>query len=212
MTDTTTAAAERPSGGWLIALGILMIVLGIVGLGMAYWLTIAAVIWFGILAIIAGVAQLIDVIHHRGWKAIVWQVLIGLVYVIAGVFMVLLPVNAAFVLTIVIAASLVAAGILRLVLAFTARGAGAGAKVWLVISAIVSVVLGVLLWGTVTPPGAEALATPEGQLAWLRSWGWVIGLFVAIELIAQGIAMLTLGLAVRSETEDTTGPAGAATA
>jgi hypothetical protein len=50
----------------------------------------------------------------------------------------------------------------------------------------------------VTPPTPEALATPEGQLAWIQSWGWVIGLFVAIELILEGVALISIALAAKS--------------
>jgi uncharacterized membrane protein HdeD (DUF308 family) len=181
----------------MIALGVVMIVLGIVGIGMAYWLTLAAVIWFGVLAIVAGLAQLLDVVHHKGWKAIVWHVLIALLYIAAGAVMVLLPIRSAFILTLLIAFSLVAAGILRLVMALGTRGLGTGARTWLVLSAVLSIALGVLLYGTVSPPGAEALATPESQREWVRSWGWVIGLFVSLELVSQGIALTSIGVLAR---------------
>ena len=60
---TTDVSTTRPgrilgrlgiSWGWLLALGILMTVLGVIGLGMTYWLTIVAVFWFGILAVVGG--------------------------------------------------------------------------------------------------------------------------------------------------------------
>ena len=61
-----------------------------------------------------------------------------------------------------------------------------------------ALVLGAMVYGTITPPGAEAMATPAGQLAWIRSWGWVIGLFVAIEMITEGVALISLALAAKS--------------
>lgn len=211
MTTTDMAASERagPSPFWLIALGALMLVLGVVGLGMAYWLTLAAVIWFGILTVVAGVAQLFDVVHHKGWRAIVWHLLIAVLYIAAGAAMMLVPVNSAFILTMLIALALIVTGVVRLVMAFATRGSGATG--WLILSAIVSIALGVLLYGTVTPPSAEALATPEGQLAWVQSWGWVIGLFVSIELLSQGITLLSLGFLMRRAGPAGT-PAGTATA
>lgn len=33
---------------WLLGLGLFMAVLGVIGLGMTYWLTILSVIWFGV--------------------------------------------------------------------------------------------------------------------------------------------------------------------
>ena len=68
----------------------------------------------------------------------------------------------------------------------------------MLLSGVISIVLGVLVYSTVIPPGAEALASPEGQLQWIGSWGWVIGLFVAIELIMEGLALILIAMSVRS--------------
>lgn len=197
------------SRGWLLALGILMTALGILGVGMAYWLTAVAVFWCGALAIVGGVAQVIDAFHHKGWKGIAWHVIIGLIYIAAGLAMIAMPVSAAFWLTLFLAISLIVVGCLRIITAFQIRAHG---PVWLAVllSGVISVALGVLIYGTVVPPGAEALATPEGQLAWLRSWGWVIGLFVAIELIMEGAALIGLAVAAgapRSGDTTTAAPA-----
>jgi uncharacterized membrane protein HdeD (DUF308 family) len=182
--------------GWLLALGALVTLLGVVGLGMTYRLTIVAVFWFGILAVIGGAAQLVDAFHHTGWKGILWHVAIGLVYVVAGLVMIALPVSSAFWLTLFLAISLVVVGVLRLVMAFQIRGEG---PLWVLalFSGIISIVLGVLIYGVVTPPGPEALATAAGQADWVRSWGWVIGLFVAIELIIEGLTLISLALVAR---------------
>ena len=185
------------SWGWLLALGILMTLLGLLGLGMTYMLTVVAVFWCGVLAIVGGIAQILDAFHHKSWKGIVWHVIIGLIYIAAGLLMVTTPVASAFWLTLFLAISLIVVGVVRILMAFQIRGHG---LVWVVVllSGIISVALGVMIYGTVTPPGAEALATPAGQLAWVRSWGWVIGLFVAIELITEGIALISLAFAARS--------------
>ena len=178
-TPSRMLGASGISWGWLLALGILMTLLGIVGLGMTFWLTIVAVFWCGVLAIIGGVAQILDAFHHKSWKGIVWHVIIGLIYVAAGLAMVTMPVASAFWLTLFLAVSLVAVGFVRIVMAFQIRGQG---PVWIAVllSGVISVALGALVYGTISPPGADALATTDGQLAWVRSWGWVIGLFVAI--------------------------------
>ncbi len=190
-------AGSGVSWGWLLALGILMTVLGVIGLGMTYWLTVVAVFWFGILAIIGGVTQLIDAFHHKGWKGIVWHVIIGIVYIAAGIVLISTPVSGAFWLTLFLAIMLIVVGVSRIIMAFQLRGHG-GIWFWVLLSGIVSIVLGVLIYGTVTPPSPEALATPEGQIAWLRSWGWVIGLFVAIELIMDGVALISIALGAKS--------------
>ncbi|RAI02556.1 hypothetical protein DLJ53_11390 [Acuticoccus sediminis] len=183
-----------------------MTVLGIIGLGMAYGLTLAAVFWFGILTIIGGVGQLFDAVHHKGWRGILWHVIIGIVYIIAGIMLVTMPVASAFWLTLFLAIMLIVVGVSRIIMSFQMRSLGG---IWLgvLISGIISIVLGILIYGTVTPPTPEALATPEGQLEWMRSWGWVIGLFVAIELIMEGLALVTVAFAVKGANESNT-PAG----
>jgi uncharacterized membrane protein HdeD (DUF308 family) len=193
----STFSQSGISWGWLLALGILMTLLGVIGLGMTYWLTVVAVFWCGVLAIVGGIAQIVDAFHHKSWKGIVWHVIIGLIYIAAGLAMVTMPVASAFWLTVFLAISLVVAGLVRIVMAFQIRGQGA---VWIAVllSGAISVALGAMVYGTVVPPGADALATSEGQLAWVRSWGWVIGLFVAIELIVEGVALISLAFAAKS--------------
>lgn len=189
-------AASGISWGWLLALGILMAVLGVVGLGMTYWLTVVAVFWFGILAIIGGVSQILDAFHHSGWKSILWHVVIGVVYVIAGIVLITMPISSAFWLTLFLAIMLVVVGVSRIIMAFSLRGHG-NIWLWVALSGVVSIVLGILIYGMVVPPSAEELATPEGQMAWAQSWGWVIGMFVAIELIMEGVALIGIALATK---------------
>ena len=45
--------------GWLLALGILFVILGTIGLSMVVGLTIVSMLFFGILLIIAGVLLLV---------------------------------------------------------------------------------------------------------------------------------------------------------
>lgn len=218
MTDTSATPAGQGlaganiSWGWLLALGILMLALGVIGLGMSYWLTIVAIYWFGILAIIGGGVQLFDAFHHKGWKGIVWHVIIGVVYVVAGILMIAMPIAAAFWLTIFIAAALVVSGIMRIFMAFQVRDQGP-VWWWVLFTGIISIVLGILVYGTITLPDAETLATAEGQAAWISSWGWVIGLFVAVELMVEGAALIAVAFAVKSSPPSTgTGGEAAATA
>lgn len=202
MTTSETAPSEATFGKlgiswkWLLVLGIVMAVLGVIGLGMSYFLTLAAIFYFGILALIGGVVQFFDAFKYQGWKGIGWHILIAVVYVAAGLVLIFMPVQSAFWLTLFLAVSLVVVGIARIVMAFQMRGTGQ-AWGWVVVSGLISIALGVLVYSTVIPPSPEALATPEGQIAWVRDWGWVIGLFVAVELLMEGVAMISIALAAR---------------
>lgn len=196
---------------WLLAIGILLAGLGIIGLGMTYWLTVAAVFWFGILAVIGGVGQLLDAFHHKDWGGLLWHVLIGIIYIAAGILLMTMPVASAFWLTLFLAIMLVVVGVSRIFMAFKLRSLG-GIWVGVLLSGLLSIVLGLLIYGTVTPPEPEAVATPEGELAWVQSWGWVIGLFVAIELIMEGATLIVLSFAAKALGESGPGETPSVTA
>jgi uncharacterized membrane protein HdeD (DUF308 family) len=164
--------------GWLLAFGILSVVLGTVGLGMTFGLTLASVLFFGVLLVVGGVAQLVDAFKCRGWKSTLWHVLIALLYVAGGVVIVVDPVLASATLTLVLAWILIAVGIMRGIIAVQLRPASGW--VWPLISGIVSIALGAMIIA-----------------AWPLSGLWVIGLFVAIELILNGWSYVFVALAAR---------------
>jgi len=183
--DSSLAAAQlaffgnlRKNWGWLLAFGILAILLGMLGLGMTFGLTLASIELFGILLIVGGAFQLFNAFKCKGWKSTVWHLLIALLYIAAGVIMVIDPVLASVTLTLVIAWILIAVGIMRSIMAFQMRKASGW--YWPLISGIVSIALGVMI-----------------IVQWPISGLWVIGLFVAIELILHGWSYVFVALAAR---------------
>lgn len=194
---------------WMLGLGIFMAVLGVIGLGMTYWLTILSVLWFGILALAGGVAQLIDAFRCSGWKAVAAHVVLGLLYIAAGIILIAMPVQSAWWLTLMIGAVFVVTGILRIIMAIQLRGGGA-ANLWLILSGAVSILLGILIYSIVDLPTAETLATAETASGWFKDWGWVIGMFVALEFIVHGAALVALALAAKERGVASPGAGGTA--
>lgn len=204
---TASAFAPAPSSailginrGWLLALGVFMIALGVIGLGMTYTLTTIVLFWIGILVILAGAGQLIDAFHHKKWSGLIWHVIVGLVYLAAGYVLAFMPTFSAFWVTLMIAISLILTGLLRILSVFRLRG-HRGVQLVVLLSGLVSIGLGIYVYQLVALPAPEVLATAEGQLAWTRSWRWVIGLFVAVELIMQGVALLAISFTAKREAE-----------
>lgn len=183
------AAAIAKGWGWLLALGIVSIILGVIGLGMTVTLTIVSVIFFGVLLLVGGVTQLFDAFRHPGWKSTFWHVLIALLYLVGGIILVGDPVGGSVALTLVVAAMLVGSGIFRAVMAFQARGAAGWS--WLLVGAILSIVLGLMILSS-----------------WPVSGLWVLGLVVAIELIINGWSCVMMALVGR-RVGKTTGSAAA---
>ena len=197
-TSYASAPASGLNRGWMLAVGLVQVAIGVIGLTMAYSFTLIALFWFGLLAVIAGIGQLLDGFHHQKWRGVIGHILVGIVYVAAGLALIFLPASAAFWLTLVIAISLVLTGIIRVLTAIVLRG-NPGLQLFTVVTGLVSIVLGILIYRMVAPPGPEALATVEDQVAWVRSWGWVIGVFVAIELILEGVTLIMTAFTAKSE-------------
>lgn len=168
----------KENWGWLLALGIASVILGTIGLGMAFSLTLVGVLLFGVLLGIAGLFQLIDAFKCKGWKGTALHALIGLLYLAAGAVAIIDPVNAAVALTLVLGVAFIATGILRLIMAFQHRSSRGW--IWALVGGIISLVLGTVI-----------------LLQWPISGLWIIGLFIAIELIVNGWTSIFVALAAR---------------
>ncbi len=185
---TTSPAAEvfgeaKKSWGWLLALGILFIILGTIGLGMSVSLTIVSVLFFGWLLIIGGVFQLVEAFKVNGWKSVLWHVLMALVYVAAGAIILYDPAGGALALTAFIAGALIAVGVLRIIMAFQLRGAQGWW--WPLVGGLLSILLGIMI-----------------MAKWPSSTFWVIGLFIAIEMIVNGWSYVMIALSARQAAKD----------
>ncbi len=172
---------------WLLALGILSIVLGTVGLGCAFTLTLAGVLLFGWLILIEGGIQLFQAWQCRGWKSIVWHVIVALMHVLAGIVVIRDPLLASGLFTLFLAGAIFASGVMRIVLAFQMRESGAW--LWPLLGGAISALLGVMI-----------------AAKWPASSFFVIGLFIGIELIVNGWTLVIVALAARRTRETITLP------
>ena len=91
---STVLGELKNKWGWLLALGISLIVLGTLGLWMSFAMTLATVIMFGALLAVGGVFQLLNAFQLKGWKSVLWHVLIALLYIAAGIIIFTDPVFA----------------------------------------------------------------------------------------------------------------------
>lgn len=174
---STDRRALPVSWGWIVAAGVLMIMLGIVALGSLAGSTRATTFLVGAALLVAAVAQIFGALsaETRGRTAL--QVLVGLLYLVAGWQLVTEPFFAAVAVTLVIGVILVAAGIARIVTALVARPAHWG---WVALGGAVTTLIGALLWAGWPATGAVA-----------------IGLFLGIELIISGLGWVVVGLVAR---------------
>jgi uncharacterized membrane protein HdeD (DUF308 family) len=165
--------------GWLLALAILMIILGLMAVAAPVYATFALQVLLGWILIIGGIAQGIHAFMAKGWGGFFFELLSALLYLAVGVLLLVNPVEGALALTIVLAAFLIVEGIFKIVMAWRVRGHPRWG--WLLASGILSLILGALIW-------AE----------WPSSALWVIGLLVGVHLLFTGWALLMLALAARA--------------
>ena len=165
--------------GWLLGLGILFVVLGFIGLGMTVGLTLVSIVFMGALFIVAGVAQIVDVFKSHHWKGIVGHALIAVLYILGGALIIHDPVLASAVITALIAWILIIIGVTRLIMAIVLRHTSGWG--WLLFAGLCAIVLGVLIF-----------------MQWPYSALWIIGMFIAIELIVNGWTYIFIALGMRN--------------
>ena len=173
------ASELRRNWGWFLILGIALIVLGTTALGSALYMTLASVLFFGWILIIAGVLEAAHAFwREKRWGGFFLDLLTGLLYVAVGWMMVSNPGESAVLLTLIIAMFLVFEGLFRIVVAITVRYPHWG---WVLFNGIISLILGISIWQR-----------------WPYSGLWVIGLFVGIEMLLNGWSLVMLSLSVRN--------------
>src|SRR5690606_32505106 len=114
--------------GWFVALGVVLLVLGILALAHLFIATLASVVFIGTLMAVAGAGQLVHAWRVRQAQGFVLWSLSGLCYLAAGLFAVFFPVRGASLLTLLLGALLIEEGVLGRGLWFS--HSGMAARVW----------------------------------------------------------------------------------
>lgn len=164
--------------GWLLALGILFVIMGGLGLGMVVGLTLASMIFLGVLLLIAGISQFFTIFKAHHWKGVAWHAFIAALYIVGGGLVIYDPIMASALITAMLAAVLIIIGVTRFVMAISLRGSPGW--FWLLLAGIVAIALGIMI-----------------LMHWPMSALWIIGLFIAIELIVDGWTYIFIALSMR---------------
>ncbi|MCP4781303.1 MAG: HdeD family acid-resistance protein [Hyphomicrobium sp.] len=168
--------------GWFLVLGIVLILVGIAAICFPLVSTIAAKIFLGWLFLIGGVFLIIHAFSAQGWGGVLWSLLIGVLYLIAGGYLAFFPLTGLLTLAILLAILFVAEGIMEIIMAF--RVHPSDGRVWLLLSGIAALIVGVLIF----------LGLPS-------SAGWALGLLVGINLLFSGWSYVFMAMAGRKAKE-----------
>jgi uncharacterized membrane protein HdeD (DUF308 family) len=149
--------------GWYFALGIFLIVLGVIATSMAVATTIISVIALGWIMLGAGIGLAILSFLAGNWSGFLLTLAAGVLSGIAGISILSSPLSGAAAITLMVGTILIAAGIYRAVASVALQFPNWGFSL---VSGVASFVLGVLL---------------------LRSWQtsslFFLGLYIGIDLI-----------------------------
>src|SRR2546427_7344027 len=187
VSEETTEASHLPLAAiqelhrhWVFffALGVALMALGTIGILMAGLFTLASVVVFGWLLVIAGAGVTIHAFWAKRWSGFFLQLLSGLLYLVAGWMLATHGELSAIALTLVIAISFVVQGAFRIGAALSTRIDGWGS---LLASGIITLLLGLMIWNE-----------------WPLSGVWVIGVFVGIDMFFYGGWLGSVALSVRS--------------
>ena len=176
--DVSGLEPLRLKSGWIIALGVVYTVAGIIALGSVVLATVATVFVVGIMMLIAGVAEVINAFQVKTWGKFIFWLLLGALYIVAGFLTFENPLLAAAILTLFLGISLIASGIMRILLAFSMQKATPW--VWVLLSGVITLLLGLII-----------------VAHWPVSGVYILGLFLGIDLLFAGAGWIGIGLGVK---------------
>lgn len=164
---------------WMLA-GIISLVGGFFALANPLAATITAELLAGWMFIIVGILTAFSAFGDQGWGARIVAILLGILLVVLGINLVSNPLAGSVSLTFAVAILLLVAGVFRLLMAFSSEAEGLR---WvLVLSGAISLLLGIMI---------------------LSNFPWsatvVLGIFLAVELISNGISLIVLSLTRKAE-------------
>ena len=168
--------------GWFLALGVIALIGGVFAILVPVAASISAAILAGWALLFGAVSRLVAVFRADRMSERLTHLALGLLYLLAGLYLLLFPVSGTITLTVVLVAYFLASGAVQLASAIQTRGSDNTA--WRALLGVVSIVLGVMIW-TDLPSSAT----------------WAIGLLIGIQLIFAGTDLIFTAWAARTLTE-----------
>jgi uncharacterized membrane protein HdeD (DUF308 family) len=180
--DSWVGVAKKNSG-WLIALGVIQIIVGILAIMAPLVTGIATTLLVGGFLVVAGFMRVIGAFKAGSFGRGLLAFLAGVLAVVAGFLMLARPGLGLATLTLMLAAFLFATGISEIILAFHVRPEkGWG---WMVFDGVIAILLGLLIgW------------------QWPVSGMWAVGTLVGIHILINGWTGIMVGIGARSAAKE----------
>ena len=154
--------------------------LGAAAIAMPLLAALAVELLLGWLLVIGGIAQAFHAFGQKQWGGFLWQLLMGVLYLVVGGMLLIEPLRGVLTLTFLLAVFFVVEGILRIILSLRLRPVQNWG--WMLVSGLVTLVLGALIWAN-----------------WPSAAVWAIGMLVGIDMIFGGWSLIMLASAARKD-------------
>lgn len=158
--------------------GVLLVLLGIMAIASPLIAAVAVNVVIAWLIVMAGVVHLVVAFHNREAGSMLWRLLVGLAYVVFGIYLIARPAVGVASLTLVVASLFLVEGIFDIALFFKARAIGRAG--WILFDGIITLLLGLMIY-----------------LQWPSSSAWAIGTLVGVSMIVSGVTRVMVALGVR---------------
>jgi len=156
----------------LTVLGVTLLVLGALAIALPFFTSFAITYILGFSIFISGIAYSVNAFYNKRWSGFFGCLLIGMVSMIAGVLLVSKPIVGVYTITLLLAIFFIVQGLSKLILvAYLPKEVN---RFWIIINALVTIVLGILIWKALP-------ASP-----------WILGFLVGLDLILAGFSMIFL--------------------
>jgi uncharacterized membrane protein HdeD (DUF308 family) len=173
----------RQKLGWFMALGMGLIVLGVISVLAPLLATFAIGILVGALFVIGGIMHAIHAFQSQRWERPIVEFLVAILYIAAGIILLAYPLGGILALTAFLSVFFVVEGVFKIVQALRLRPVSNWG--WALLSGIVSVFLGLIIWAGMP-----------------MSAFWAIGLIVGIDLIFGGLSMVMTTISMRDALQE----------
>jgi len=176
------AVARSLHDHWVLYLveGVVLLVLGATAVVIPALATLAATIVLGWLFLVSGVVGLFTTFWMRGAPGFWWSLISAVLGIVVGLMLLSMPLTGAVSLTIVLVAFFIVEGIASIMFALEHRRELSGQWAWMLVSGLVDLVLGAMIFAGLPSTAA-----------------WAIGLLVGINMIFGGSALIAMALHAR---------------
>ena len=171
------AAQLHKNWHWYLLFGIGLVVLGTLAMLFSYTATIFSVIYIAGFLLVVGAVEVVQAFKMRFWSKFFLHLILGVLYLLAGGFILMNPAYNAITLTLLLAIFFAISGMFKILFALASNLPHRG---WLILNGVLSLLLGLLIWQQ-----------------WPVSGLWAIGLFVGIDVVFTGWSWIMLSLAAR---------------